>query len=112
MTALKILLAGGFLTLALIAKPSVAATYSYDTVEATCETFREMAEVTMVARFGGANLHSMLAIADSIDDVPTIARDMVLRAYTSPRYTTEGLQDYAIRNFGDRYYAECAGYLK
>lgn len=96
-----------YLCLALMAFPMGAKAYEPD----ICENFRDMAEVTMLARLEGASYGTMLHIANTTDVVPTIAREMVVSAYGSPQYLTEGMKQWSIVNFGEYYYADCVKHL-
>ncbi len=68
----------------------------------TCKSIASFAETAIESHHRGMPLSSVLELTDS-----QLLSDIVMDAYSKPRYSTAEVQDRARAEFRDKYYLEC-----
>ncbi len=69
----------------------------------TCERVESLARVTMKLRQNGVSLKRVLGQ----DNETEYTRNMLLAAYSKPRYNTKAVQDRVIGDFANKYFLAC-----
>ena len=82
--------------------PPAAASRSREDVMETCKSIASFAETAIESHHRGMPLSSVLELTDS-----QLLSDIVMDAYSKPRYSTAEVQDRARAEFRDKYYLEC-----
>ena len=78
------------------------------TVNAECENVSGLAESVMSARQQGLSMRSVLAaVVSDNEDFKAAFKDMVMQAYSSPRFISDEMQQRATTEFGNLYMREC-----
>lgn len=85
---------------------ALSATASF-AVELPCESIAKTARTVMDARQSGVALSNVLAIVDQYPNTKTIMRQIVLDAYSKPRYSSEEFRLRETEAFGDTWEIAC-----
>lgn len=83
---------------------------SYADVDADsfCESIMEAAEVTMRSRQTGVSAVEAIELANNATgSIRDMLREMIVKAYSSPRYSTDEYRESAADDFATDYYIEC-----
>jgi hypothetical protein len=72
-----------------------------------CVSMGESGELTMRARQEGTRMSDLMALADKAGDQRATLRDLIKRAYRSPRFSTEEAKQNAIREFANQAELSC-----
>lgn len=92
------------LLLSVLSIPSYA---DVDT-DSFCESIMEAAEVTMRSRQTGISAVEAIELANNATgSMKTMLREMVVKAYSSPRYSTDEYRKSAADDFATEYYINC-----
>jgi hypothetical protein len=95
--------------LAITAQPlALSAAEEKATWREKCDTFSDVAEYIMTNRQQGVSMRNTMKAVEVID----WAEEVVIFAYESPRYSTEDMQQRAIRDFTDEWYLRCVKILR
>lgn len=75
----------------------------------TCESLSDLSGSIMKARQAGVSMQKAMAIANdgNKEALNNYTRLQVIKAYDSPRFTTDDYQMRAISDFSDEAYLEC-----
>lgn len=78
-------------------------------VRSMCVAKSGAAEMIMQARQSGVSLTRMLEVLDTSDETPAgaVTHQMVLEAYSHPRYQTPGVIRDVSNDFRDKVHLEC-----
>jgi hypothetical protein len=76
-------------------------------VELPCESIASTARTVMDARQSGVALSKVLAIVDQYPDTKTLMRQIVLDAYSKPRYSSEEFRLRETEEFGNTWEIAC-----
>ena len=94
-----------------IAATLIAASYApHSIAEDVCAPIEGSARVTMESRQAGVPLSTSIRIANDSavrQSTKDLLTAMVREAYEQPRYSTERMQERAIRDFTDDWYMQC-----
>lgn len=82
--------------------PPAAPSRSREEVMETCKSIASFAETAIESHHRGMPLSSVLELTDS-----QLLSDIVMDAYSKPRYSTAEAQERAQAEFRDKYYLEC-----
>ena len=73
-----------------------------------CESVMEAAAATMRGHLAGVSPVEAIELADKTpNNIKVILREMIVRAYSSPRYSTNEYKLSAINEFAADYYIDC-----
>lgn len=99
---MKKLLTGALLLALSIPSYADADVYSF------CEAVMEAAEATMRGHLSGVSPVEAIELANQAPvEIQTQLREMIVRAYSSPRYSTDEYKISAINEFAADYYIDC-----
>ncbi len=74
-----------------------------------CATVGIFAEIVMENRQAGVSMAKMMELTDA-DAV--LSHEIIINAYSSPRYSTERVQKREVENYRDRWYLDCVRALR
>lgn len=72
-----------------------------------CESSAGMAYSVMIARQNGVPLSKVLAVVPPDEPAASIVKDIVMQAYSTPRYSHEDNRVEAAENFRDTVHVAC-----
>jgi len=74
-----------------------------------CKSWASTAEKVMIARQIGVPMSRLFEIAEESDSVnyTSVLKDIVVKAYDKPRYSTESMQNKCVRDFQNVIFKEC-----
>lgn len=97
----------GALTLTFLTQPVLG--QSKEAME-VCEEYSESARLIMGARQDGVEIAKVMRLAEKADDAAI--KDIVVRAYSEPRYNTERNKQNSVTDFSNEVYLACITALK
>ena len=78
-----------------------------------CDAVKGLAEATMKNRLSGVDVADQMRAANNLSGGSrTLAREMVVKAYSGYGYKTDEYKESAVKDFGADYYIECMTYAK
>lgn len=85
---------------ALLSAPTIA--------DDSCSQFYGLGETIMKSRQNGVPLPTMMGVVNDADkDLKSILKEVVVNAYSQPRYNSKDLQIKVINEFANDLYVEC-----
>lgn len=72
-----------------------------------CEVISRLAKSIMQARQSGVSMSEMMGIAARDEDFKALAEALVIDAYDSPRYSTDGMKQRSIEDFENNVFLQC-----
>jgi len=93
--------------LTIIAFSFIATSVYADDWRKTCDSYGELAESIMSGRQSGTSMAKMMKVIGD-NEGSDLFEKLIIAAYDSPRYSTEGMQKRSIEEFRDEVYLECA----
>lgn len=91
-----------------VASISTNAATATDESDSFCESIMEAAEVTMRSRQTGVSAVEAIELANNATgSIRDMLREMIVKAYSSPRYSTDEYRKSAADDFATDYYIEC-----
>ncbi len=73
-----------------------------ETWQETCASIGNFAETVMENRQAGVSMAKMMELTDT-----ELLQEIIINAYSSPRYSVERNQKREVADFRDRWYLEC-----